>query len=111
MILQRSKPGHGLVIHRIVERGEFFVPWTFHLNEEKDDLLSNPPPHTHTYTPTAATATSTGWIPGTWIIYKVVFVVVVACTYSMQKFLGQGSKPCHSSDNVKPLTTRPQGTH
>ena len=27
----------------------------------------------------------------------------------MKNFLGLGSNPCHSSDNVQPLTTRPLG--
>ena len=35
----------------------------------------------------------------------------ILCTLliGMQKFLGQGLNPCHSSDNTKSLTTRPPG--
>ena len=31
----------------------------------------------------------------------------IRCAHSMQKFLGQGSNPCRSSDNTKSLTARP----
>ena len=44
-----------------------------------------------------------------------VVVIVVGLTHRMWKFLGQGlnwrqsSDPSHSSDNARPLTTKPPG--
>ena len=35
---------------------------------------------------------------------KMIEANIFGCPHDMQKFLGQGSNPCHSSDNTRSLT-------
>ena len=44
-------------------------------------------------------------VHATWVFFFFFFLFA----HGMQNFLGQGSNPCHSSDNVGSFTTRPPG--